>query len=70
VPAMGRHGGATAEGQIRVLADYGVTPESMGVPIEASVGVTKIGTALDGLDVVFALPASEADGVVVLKYGW
>jgi len=67
VPAMGSHGGATSEGQIRVLADYGVTPESMGVPIEASMEVRKIGTALDGLDVVFSAPALQADGVVVLN---
>jgi hypothetical protein len=80
VPTMGSHGGATAEGQIQVLAEYGVTPESMGVPIEASMAVKKIGTAFDprpaprqagtggagGLDVVFSVPAFEADGVVVL----
>ena len=34
VPAMGSHGGATAEGQIEMLAEYGVTSQSMGVPIE------------------------------------
>jgi hypothetical protein len=74
VPAMGSHGGATAEGQIQVLAEYGVTPQSMGVPIEASMAVKKIGTAFDprqagagGLDVVFSVPALEADGVVVLN---
>jgi hypothetical protein len=67
VPAMGSHGGATAEGQIQVLADYGVTPQSMGVPIEASMAVKKIGTAFGELDVVFSVPALEADGVVVLN---
>jgi hypothetical protein len=81
VPAMGSHGGATAEGQIQVLAEYGVTAESMGVPIEASMAVKKIGTAFDprqaprqagtggagGVDVVFSVPAFEADGVVVLN---
>jgi hypothetical protein len=74
VPAMGSHGGATAEGQIQVLAEYGVTPETMGVPIEASMAVRKIGTAFDprqagagGIDVVFSVPAFEADGVVVLN---
>jgi Lactate racemase N-terminal domain len=67
VPAMGSHGGATPEGQIQVLAEYGVTPESMGVPIEASMAVKKIGAALDGLDVVWSVPAFEADGVVVLN---
>jgi hypothetical protein len=67
VPAMGSHGGATPEGQIRVLANYGVTAESMGVPIEASMEVRKIGTALDGLDVVLSVPALQADGIVVLN---
>src|SRR5580704_3730679 len=65
VPAMGSHGGATAEGQIQVLAEYGVTSQSMGVPIEASMEVKTIGTAFDGgVDVVFSVPAFEADGVV------
>ena len=35
VPAMGSHGGATPEGQKRILEDYGITEETMGVPIEA-----------------------------------
>jgi hypothetical protein len=78
VPAMGSHGGATSEGQIEMLAEYGVTSQSMGVPIEASMAVKKIGTAFDprqaprqagtgGIDVVFSVPAFEADGVVVLN---
>ena len=67
VPAMGSHGGATAEGQAMVLAEYGITPESMGVPIEASMEVRKIGTAFDELDVVFSVPAFQADGVVVIN---
>jgi hypothetical protein len=67
VPAMGSHGGATAEGQAMVLAEYGITPESMGVPIETSMEVRKIGTAFDELDVVFSVPAFQADGVVVIN---
>ena len=67
VPAMGSHGGATAEGQAMVLAEYGITPESMGVPIEASMEVRKIGTAFDELEVVFSVPAFQADGVVVIN---
>lgn len=31
IPAMGSHGGATAEGQLGVLASYGVTEATMGV---------------------------------------
>jgi len=67
VPAMGSHGGATAAGQLEMLAEYGVTPQSMGVPIEASMEVRTIGTALDGRDVVFSAPALEAEGIVVLN---
>ena len=67
IPAMGSHGGATAQGQTEMLAGYGVTAETMGVPIDASMEVKKIGTALDGLDVVFSVPALAADGIVVLN---
>jgi hypothetical protein len=67
VPAMGSHAGATSQGQTEMLAGYGVTAESMGVPIDASMEVKKIGTALDGLDVVFSVPALAADGIVVLN---
>ena len=64
IPAMGSHGGATPEGQTKVLAGYGITAESMGVPIEASMEVRKIGQALDGEDVFFSVPALEADAVI------
>jgi Lactate racemase N-terminal domain len=67
IPAMGSHAGATSQGQTEMLASYGVTSESMGVPIDASMEVKKIGTALDGLDVVFSVPALAADGIVVLN---
>jgi hypothetical protein len=67
VPAMGSHGGATPQGQLDVLAGYGITAESMGVPIEASMEVRKIGAAFDGLDVVLSVPGFAADGIVVLN---
>ena len=67
VPAMGSHGGATSQGQTDMLAGYGVTAETMGVPIDASMEVKKIGTALDGLEVVFSAAALAADGIVVLN---
>ena len=67
VPAMGSHGGATPSGQAKVLAEYGITPQTMGVPIETTMEVCKVGTALDGMDVVFSVPALQADGVVVVN---
>ena len=36
IPAMGSHGGASAEGQKKLLAGYGITEESVGVPIRAT----------------------------------
>ena len=47
-PAMGSHGGATAEGQKEVLDGYGVTEEFVGCPIRSSMDVVEIGKA-DGL---------------------
>ena len=67
VPAMGSHGGATPEGQTRILAGYGVSAETMGVPIKASMEVRKIGTAFNGRDVVFSAAALEADAVVPIN---
>jgi len=67
IPAMGSHGGATSAGQSKILAEYGITTESLGVPIETSMDVLKIGTACDDLDVVFSVPALDADGVIVIN---
>ena len=49
VPAMGSHGGATAEGQLALLAKMGVTEEAIGAPIRASMEVSALGEAAPGL---------------------
>jgi hypothetical protein len=67
VPAMGSHGGATAEGQLAVLARYGVTPESMGVPILSSMETVEIGRMGWGLPVLVDRHASEADHIVLVN---
>jgi hypothetical protein len=67
VPAMGSHGGATSEGQTKVLAKYGITADSLGVPIDADMDVKKIGTAPDGREVVFSAAALRADGIVLIN---
>lgn len=36
VPAMGSHGGATAEGQREILRGYGLSEEALGVPVLSS----------------------------------
>ena len=42
IPAMGSHGGATAEGQAGVLAGYGITETTMGAPVRSSLNVVEI----------------------------
>ncbi len=65
VPAMASHGGATVEGQLKVLEEYGITEATMGVPIKASMDVVEVTKLADGTPVYFDKNASQADGVVV-----
>lgn len=65
VPAMGSHGGATAEGQKELLAGYGITEETMGCPILSSMETVRIGTSSLGKPVYMDKNAYEADGVII-----
>ena len=65
VPAMGSHGGATAEGQLEILKNYGITQENMGCPIFSSMETVKIGVNEEGEDVYIDKYAAEADGIIV-----
>jgi hypothetical protein len=65
-PAMGSHGGGTAEGQRSVLAHYGITEATMGCPVRATMDVVQIGEAL-GLPVWLDRYASEADWIGVIN---
>ncbi|HZK55265.1 MAG TPA: iron-sulfur cluster binding protein [Desulfosporosinus sp.] len=66
IPTMGSHGGATASGQAEVLETYGITPDSMGVPVDASMEVVSIGELEPGLPIYVAQSALQADGIVVI----
>ena len=67
VPAMGSHGGATAEGQAQVLASYGITEQAMGCPIISSMQTVKIGQTDEEhpRDVFIDKNAYEADGIIL-----
>lgn len=65
VPAMGSHGGATAEGQLEVLASYNITPETMGCPIKSSMEVVELGVSERGKTVYLDKNAYEADGIII-----
>ncbi|KUK50197.1 MAG: Uncharacterized protein XD76_1544 [candidate division TA06 bacterium 32_111] len=67
VTSMGSHGGATAEGQRRVLEHYGITEESMGVPIKATMETVEIDHLENGLPVHFDKIAYQADGVIAVN---
>lgn len=67
VPAMGSHGGATAEGQLKVLARYGITPESMEVPILSSMETVEIGRMPWGFPVHVDKHAYESDHIVLVN---
>lgn len=67
VPAMGSHGGATAEGQIEVLKDLGVTEESVFAPIRSSMDVVEVGELENGLRIFTDKFAFHADKVIVIN---
>lgn len=67
VPAMGSHGGSTAEGQRQILAEYGITQEAMGVPVYSSMEVKQYGVLEDGTPLYCDKNAWEADGVILFN---
>src|SRR5205085_5298125 len=66
VPAMGTHGGATAEGQLRVLESYGITEAFLGAAIRSSMAVAEIGRTAEGWPVYVDKHASSADHIGVV----
>ena len=67
IPAMGSHGGATAEGQRNVLRSLGITEETIGCPILSSMETVCIGTTEEGQPVYIDRHAAEADGIIVIN---
>ncbi len=66
VPAMGSHGGATAEGQLDVLEHYDITEAAMGVPVRSSMDVVELGRT--GEFVVYQdRLAAGADAIVLVN---
>lgn len=65
IPAMGSHGGATAEGQAHLLCDLGITEQSTGMPIVSSMQTRQISALRDGTPLYCSLTALQADGLVI-----
>jgi hypothetical protein len=66
VPAMGSHGGATAQGQVEVLRMLGVAEDTVGAPVRATMEVVSLGAA-DGDPLYLDRLAWEADGIVLIN---
>ncbi len=67
IPAMGSHGGATAQGQLDVLAHYGITESSVGCPILSSLDVVPLGTTVEGVETYIDRNGFESDGVFLIN---
>lgn len=67
VPAMGSHGGATVEGQRQVLENLGITPESVGAEIRATMDTVVVANTETGLPIHFDAIAAQADHVFVVN---
>ncbi len=68
VAAMGSHGGATAEGQLQILTDYGITEEAMGCPVKSCMDTVEIGLSDKRHQPVrIDKNAAEADGILLFN---
>lgn len=65
VPAMGSHGGGTAEGQAEVIRSYGLG--DLGVPIHSSMETVLVGATPEGMPVYTDRHAAEADAIFVIN---
>lgn len=65
-PAMGSHGGATPEGQMEVLRARGISKDTVGVPIKATMDVVPMGEVND-IPLFLDRLAHEADGIVLIN---
>ena len=63
IPAMGSHGGATADGQAAVLDTYGINERTMGCPIRSSMEVVELRPGALLMD----RHAWESDGVILIN---
>ncbi len=68
VPAMGSHGGATAAGQLDVLASLGIREDSIGCEIRSSMETVRIGEANGRIPVYLDRHAhDEADAIIPIN---
>lgn len=67
VPAMGSHGGATAQGQVEMLANLGITEETVKAPVHSSMEAVEVGRLPNGMPVYVDKIAAGSDGIVIVN---
>ena len=64
VPAMGSHGGGTADGQLEMLASLGMTPETVGAEIRATMETVEVARTPSGMPIYLDRFAADADRIL------
>jgi hypothetical protein len=64
VPAMGSHGGATAEGQRAMLEALGMTESALGCEIRATMETVEVARTPDGMPLYLDRHAASADRIL------
>ncbi len=64
VPAMGSHGGGTADGQREVLTGYGITEEAVGAEIRSTMETVEVARTADGMPMFLDANAAAADRIL------
>jgi len=67
MPAMGSHGGATADGQISVLRHRGITQQTVGAPVQATMEVVRLGQTADSIPIFLNRLAQDADVICLVN---
>ncbi len=67
VPAMGSHGGGTADSQREVLEKLGISQEAVGAPVVSEIETVEVGKFFDGQPVRMDKQAWKCDGVVIIN---
>lgn len=66
IPSMGSHGGGTAEGQVELLAELGVTPDAIGAEIKATMEVFQVGSLENGPNLYMDVNSLKADATFII----
>ena len=64
VPAMGSHGGATAQGQRAMLESLGMTEAAIGAEIRATMETVEVARTPDGMPLYLDRHAADADRIL------